>query len=111
MPNDISDDAPVAGLYESLITHRLAERMKQLDSTGWHSVDAAVGKESAPHVLSRHIGATVRRVFQGLTPAEQVIAANHILESLNTIEGATEWVDLVTDGPRQLLSVAEQEAP
>jgi superfamily II DNA or RNA helicase/HKD family nuclease len=111
MPNDISDDAPVAGLYESLITHRLAERMKQLDSTGWRPIDASVGKESAPHVLARHIGATVRRVLQGLSPAEQVIAANHILESLNTIEGATEWVDLVTDGPRQLLAVAEEEAP
>ncbi|MEU0103714.1 DUF3427 domain-containing protein [Streptomyces sp. NPDC006267] len=111
MPNDVSDDAPVAGLYESLITHRLAERLRQLDSTGWHSIDASVGAESAPYVLSRHIGTTVRRVFQGLSPAEQVIAANHILESLKTIEGAREWVDLITDGPRQLLSIAEQEAP
>ncbi|WP_424919289.1 DUF3427 domain-containing protein [Streptomyces sp. wa1064] len=111
MPNNISDNAPVAGLYESLITHRLAERMKQLDTAGWHPVDAAVGQESAPHVLARHIAATVRQVFQGLSPAEQVMAANHILESLKTIEGAQEWVDLVVEGPRQLLSVAEQEAP
>lgn len=111
MPNNISDDTPVAGLYESLITHRLAERMKQLDATGWHPIDATVGQESAPHVLARHIGATVRQVFQKLSPAEQVIAANHILESLNTIEGAKEWVDLVVEGPRQLLAVAKQEAP
>lgn len=111
MPNNISDDTPVAGLYESLITHRLAERMKQLDTTGWHPIDATVGQESAPHVLARHIGATVRQVFQKLSPAEQVIAANHILESLNTIEGAKEWVDLVVEGPRQLLAVAKQEAP
>ncbi|MFI2317879.1 helicase [Streptomyces sp. CB00072] len=111
MPNNISDNAPVAGLYESLITHRLAERMKQLDTAGWHPVDAEVGQESAPHVLARHIAATVRQVFQGLSPAEQVMAANHILESLKTIEGAQEWVDLVVEGPRQLLSVAEQEAP
>ncbi|MFH8401707.1 DUF3427 domain-containing protein [Streptomyces anulatus] len=111
MPNNISDNAPVAGLYESLITHRLAERMKQLDTAGWHPVDAAVGQESAPHVLARHIASTVRQVFQGLSPAEQVMAANHILESLKTIEGAQEWVDLVVEGPRQLLSVAEQEAP
>ncbi|MFI1931037.1 DUF3427 domain-containing protein [Streptomyces sp. NPDC020330] len=111
MSNNISDDAPVAGLYESLITHRLAERMKHLDTTGWHPIDAAVGQESAPLVLARHIGATVRQIFQRLSPAEQVIAANHILESLNTIEGAREWVDLVVEGPRQLLAVAEQEAP
>ncbi|MCX5412345.1 DUF3427 domain-containing protein [Streptomyces sp. NBC_00059] len=111
MPSDFSDSAPVVGLYETLITHRLEERMKQLDATGWRSLDALVGPESAPNVLARHIGNTVRQVLQGLSPAEQVLAANHILESLNTIEGATQWVDLITDGPRQLLSVAEQEAP
>lgn len=111
MPSDFSDTAPVVGLYETLITHRLAERMKQFDVAGRRSIDAPVGPESAPHVLARHISDTVRQVLQGLSPTEQVIAANHILESLNTIEGATQWVDLVTDGPRQLLSVAEQEAP
>ncbi|MER7723173.1 DUF3427 domain-containing protein [Streptomyces sp. NPDC096323] len=103
--------APVAGLYETLITQRLEERMQQLDAAGWRAIDDVVGVESAPHVLSRHIASTVRRVLQGLQPAEQVVAANHILESLNTIEGATEWVDLVIEGPRQLLAVAEQEAP
>ncbi|MFJ9059149.1 DUF3427 domain-containing protein [Streptomyces sp. NPDC102409] len=111
MPSDFSDTAPVVGLYETLITHRLEERMKQFDVTGRRSIDGLVGPESAPHVLARHIGDTVRLVLQGLSPAEQVLTANHILESLNTIEGATQWVDLVTDGPRQLLSVAEQEAP
>ncbi|MFG2597799.1 DUF3427 domain-containing protein [Streptomyces sp. NPDC048462] len=103
--------APVAGLYETLITQRLEERMKQLDAAGWHAIDEVVGGESTPHVLSRHIASTVRRVLQGLTPAEQVLTANHILESLNTLEGASEWVDLVVEGPRQLLAVAEQEAP
>ncbi|MGW1431013.1 DUF3427 domain-containing protein [Streptomyces sp. NPDC002431] len=85
--------------------------MKQFDAAGWHSIDEAVGAESAPHVLTRHIASVVRRVLQGLSPAEQVLAANHILDSLSTIKGATEWVDLVIDGPRQLLAVAEQEAP
>ncbi|MFC9249172.1 DUF3427 domain-containing protein [Streptomyces sp. NPDC057136] len=111
MPNDFADAAPVAGLYETLITHRLEERLKEFDATGWRSIDAIVGQESTPHVLSRHIGNTVRQVLQRLSPAEQVLAANHILESLNTIEGATQWVDLVAEGPRQLLAVAEQEAP
>ncbi|MFF9511815.1 DUF3427 domain-containing protein [Streptomyces sp. NPDC014724] len=112
MPNDFAGDAaPIAGLYETLITRRLEERMKQLDSTGWRSIDDIVGHESVPHVLSRHIANVVRHVLQGLSPAEQVIAANHILESLNTIEGAAEWADLVIEGPRQLLAVAEQEAP
>ncbi|MBO0918315.1 DEAD/DEAH box helicase [Streptomyces laculatispora] len=112
MPSQIAGDAaPVAGLYETLITRRLEERMKQLDAAGYRAIDAVVGGESTPHVLSHHIASIVRRVLQGLTPAEQVLAANHILESLNSLESATEWIDLVVDGPRQLLAVAEQEAP
>lgn len=111
MPSDFPEAAPVVGLYETLITHRLEKRLKQLDDTGWRSIDALVGQESAPHVLARHIGDIVRRILGGLSPEEQVLAANHILESLNTIEGATQWIDLITDGPRQLHSIAEQEAP
>ncbi|WP_328910360.1 DUF3427 domain-containing protein [Streptomyces sp. NBC_00234] len=111
MPNDFADAAPVAGLYETLITHRLEARLKEFDAAGWRAIDATVGQESTPHVLARHIGDTVRQLLQRLSPAEQVLAANHILESLNTIEGTTQWVDLVADGPRQLLAVAEQEAP
>ncbi|MFF9349865.1 DUF3427 domain-containing protein [Streptomyces sp. NPDC014734] len=112
MPNDFADSAaPVAGLYETLITRRLAERMSQLESTDLRSIDDLVSPESAPHVLSRHIGSIVRQVLKGLTPKEQVFAANHILDSLSTIEGASEWIDLVAEGPRQLLAVAEQKAP
>ncbi|MFF4246791.1 DUF3427 domain-containing protein [Streptomyces sp. NPDC001822] len=112
MPSDFPEVAtPVVGLYETLVTHRLQERLQQFDSAGRRAIDGLVGPESAPRVLARHIGETVRRILDGLSPAEQVLAANHILESLNTIEGAAQWIDLVTDGPRQLLSVAEQEAP
>ncbi|MEU5799013.1 DUF3427 domain-containing protein [Streptomyces sp. NPDC047804] len=111
MPSDDSGTAPVVGLYETLITHRLEERMKQLNGTGWRPIEGPISSELAPHVLSRHIGDTVRQILQGLSLTEQVLAANHILESIKTLEGATQWIDLVTDGPpRQLLSVAEQEA-
>ncbi|MFJ4502208.1 DUF3427 domain-containing protein [Streptomyces sp. NPDC088864] len=85
--------------------------MDQLDATGWRAIDDVVGVDASPHVLSRHIANTVRQVLQRLKPAEQVVAANHILESISTIEGAAEWVDVILDGPRQLLAVAEQEAP
>jgi superfamily II DNA or RNA helicase/HKD family nuclease len=47
----------------------------------------------------------------GLPTDERVYAANHILESVSTLEGAQEWVDLVADGPRQLLALTRQEAP
>ncbi|AEN10224.1 MULTISPECIES: DEAD/DEAH box helicase [unclassified Streptomyces] len=111
MANDFSNAAPVVGLYETLITRRLAKRIEELKAEGWRPRTEPVGQESTPHVLARHVGDTVRQVLQGLSASEQVIAANHILESLNTIEGATQWVDLVTEGPKQLLAIPQQEAP
>ncbi|WP_371538107.1 DUF3427 domain-containing protein [Streptomyces sp. NBC_00466] len=111
MPHEFRDAAPVVGLYETLITHRLQKRIKELETEGWKAIDSPVGKESSPYVLSRYIAEIVRRVLQGLAFEEQVLAVNQILESLSTIEGAREWIDLVVEGPRQLLAVAEQETP
>ncbi|MCX5234544.1 DUF3427 domain-containing protein [Streptomyces prunicolor] len=103
--------APSAGLYEQLITLRFEQQLKELASLGWHPVSDQVGPESMPHVLARHVSGTVRRVLQNLPAEERVHAANHILESISTLEGAQEWVDLVADGPRQLLALTRQEAP
>ncbi|MFG2117608.1 DUF3427 domain-containing protein [Streptomyces sp. NPDC048710] len=102
---------PSDGLYEQLITLRFEQQLKELDSLGWHPVSDTVEPESVPHVLARHVAGTVRRVLQNLPATERVYAANHILESISTLEGAQEWVDLVADGPRQLLALTRQEAP
>jgi superfamily II DNA or RNA helicase/HKD family nuclease len=102
---------PFAGLYEQLITLRFQQQMEELAGLGWHPVSDAVGRESVPHVLARHVAGTVRRVLQNLPAEERVYAANHILESISTLEGAQEWVDLVAEGPRQLLALTRQEAP
>ncbi|MGW2742010.1 DUF3427 domain-containing protein [Streptomyces sp. NPDC001450] len=102
---------PSDGLYEQLITLRFEQQLKELDSLGWHPVSDTVEPESVPHVLARHVAGTVRRVLQNLPATERVYAANHILESISTLEGAQEWVDLVADGPRQLLALTKQEAP
>lgn len=110
MPGPIDACQPVAGLYEQLITLRLETQLKTLSGDRWHAIDGTVGPESSPHVIARHVAETMRRVLERLPADERVHAANHILESMNTIEGAREWVDLVADGPRQLLAIAEQEA-
>ncbi|MFF1451637.1 DUF3427 domain-containing protein [Streptomyces sp. NPDC058274] len=102
---------PAVGLYEELITVRFEQKLKEFAHLGWHPLSDMVGAESVPHVLARHIAQTVRRVLQGLPAAERVHATNHILESISTLEGAQEWVDLVADGPRQLLALTRQEAP
>lgn len=110
MSGPVNADQPVTGLYEQLITLRLEQQLNSLSSDRWHAIDDAVGPESSPHVIARHVAETTRHVLEGLPAAERVHAANHILESMSTIEGAREWVDLVADGPRQLLAIAEQEA-
>ncbi|MFF8836547.1 DUF3427 domain-containing protein [Streptomyces sp. NPDC015130] len=101
---------PISGLYEQLMTLRLEVQLKTLTDRGWHAIEDAVGPESSPRVLAQHVSDTVRRILAGLPEADRVHAANHILESMNTIEGAREWVDLIAEGPRQLLAIAEQEA-
>ncbi|MER6124514.1 DUF3427 domain-containing protein [Streptomyces sp. NPDC001795] len=108
-PGDLSH--PVAGVYEELITLRFEQKLKELADLGWRPVSDAVGPESVPHVLARHVARTVRHVLQGLPPEERVHAANHILESIRTLQGAQEWVDLVAAGPRQLLALTREEAP
>ncbi|WP_031076271.1 DEAD/DEAH box helicase [Streptomyces sp. NRRL S-118] len=112
MPQAGSESSTLpAGLYEQLITMRLERQLAQIADDGWHQVSDTVGTESVPHVLARHVAETVRRVLQGLAPEERVHAANHILESISTLDGARQWVDLVADGPRELLALARQEAP
>lgn len=111
MDNPESNLRTATGLYEKLITRRLQERLAELTAEGLVPTHELIGVESSPYILSRHISDTVRRVLQDLNPAEQVTAANQILESLRTVEGARDWIELVAEGPRQLLALAEQEAP
>ncbi|OQD55512.1 helicase [Streptomyces phaeoluteigriseus] len=102
---------PVSGLYEQLITLRFEQKLNELAQLGWHPVSDPVGPESVPHVLARHVSRTVQQVLRNLPAGDRVHAANHILESISTLEGAQEWVDLVAEGPRQLLAMTQQEAP
>ncbi|MCZ7460057.1 DUF3427 domain-containing protein [Streptomyces sp. WMMC940] len=111
MTRPVNAGPPVAGLYEQLITLRLENRLKDLGADGqWHAIDDLVGPESSPHVIARHVAETTRLVLERLPAADRVHAANHILEAMNTVDGAREWVDLIAEGPRQLLAVAEKEA-
>ncbi|MDI9889120.1 DUF3427 domain-containing protein [Streptomyces sp. HNM0645] len=111
MTRPVNAEQPVAGLYEQLITLRLKNRLKDLEADGrWQAIDDIVGPESSPHVIARHVAETTRLVLERLPAADRVHAANHILEAMNTVDGAREWVDLVADGPRQLLAVAERNA-
>ncbi|MEU5522289.1 DUF3427 domain-containing protein [Streptomyces sp. NPDC047860] len=105
---------PVAGVYENLITEDLQKRIQRFEAAGWKAVDADVSEESAPHVLARFIGEEVQHQLSQLPPDQQVVTANRILASLVRSAphtGADEEPRVIADGPRQLLALAQREAP
>ncbi|MBD0747523.1 DUF3427 domain-containing protein [Streptomyces sp. CBMA152] len=121
---------PITGVYEKLITQQVQEQIDSLTSDGWKAVDAEVSQESSPHVLARFVAAAVQRKLRELPQDRQVAAANHIMASFSSFaaEGPsqpdavspkdaasaqpnTDPEDVIVDGPRQLLALAEQEAP
>ncbi|MFF7470476.1 DUF3427 domain-containing protein [Streptomyces sp. NPDC008092] len=111
-PGDLSQ--PVAGVYEELVTRRVQEQMEQLSAAGWRAIDDEVSEESSPHVLARHISRAIGRRLSQLPHDKRVAVANQIIESLAASSaefGASDAVDLVAEGPRQLLALAEREAP
>ncbi|MFE5032955.1 DUF3427 domain-containing protein [Streptomyces sp. NPDC056683] len=111
-PGDLSQ--PVAGVYEELVTRRMQEQMEQLSAAGWRAIDDEVSEESSPHVLARHLSRAIGRRLSQLPHDKRVAVANQIIESLasNSAElDASDAVELVAEGPRQLLALAEREAP
>ncbi|MFJ2733014.1 DUF3427 domain-containing protein [Streptomyces sp. NPDC087317] len=102
---------PVAGAYERLITQDVRDELGQLAAMGWKAVDAEVSKESSPHVLARHVGEVVARKLNQLPSDQRVPFVNKVLESLAVGQTDAEPISTVVDGPRQLLALAEQEAP
>lgn len=111
-PGDLSQ--PVAGVYEKLVTQRMQEQMKQLGTAGWKAIDDEVSEESSPHVLALHISRVIQQRLNQLSPDKRVAAANDIIKSLAANSAGpetTDAVELIADGPRQLLALAEKEAP
>jgi superfamily II DNA or RNA helicase/HKD family nuclease len=111
-PGDLSE--PVAGVYEKLITEGMQEQIALLGTAGWKAIDADVSEESSPHVLARHLGQAIGQRLVQLPPSKRVALANQIIESLasDTSDlGDADPLELIAEGPRQLLALAEQEAP
>ncbi|MEU0029861.1 DUF3427 domain-containing protein [Streptomyces sp. NPDC006335] len=103
-----------AGVHERLVTQELHDQIQGLEAAGWKAIDAEVSAESTPHVLARHIGETIGRRLAQLPQQEQVAVANQIMQSLTS--SAPELSEsahnsTIVAGPRQLLALAEQEAP
>lgn len=114
-PGDLS--APVAGVYEELITQRMQAQMEALGGAGWKAIDADVSEESSPHVIARHLSQAIGRRLAQVPHDQRVAVANQIIEAITLDDGAfsgpntRDSFELIADGPRQLLALAEQEAP
>ncbi|WP_432870267.1 phospholipase D-like domain-containing protein [Microbispora rosea] len=93
------DDAPITGLYDSLLTDKLAKSVAEWRQTG-HLVEVSeVEKEEVAHLLGRFVGETAAQALAMLKePQEQVELINRLLSQLT--EPAT-----VADGPNRLLSI------
>ncbi|MFF8730275.1 DUF3427 domain-containing protein [Streptomyces sp. NPDC015171] len=106
---------PIAGVYEKLITRDVRDELERHEAAGWQAVDAEVSAESAPHVLARYIGDTVGQRLAQLPADERVKVANRILQALATADAPEssdgDAVNAIVEGPRQLLTLARQEAP
>ncbi|MGW1875918.1 DUF3427 domain-containing protein [Streptomyces sp. NPDC001975] len=92
----------------------MQEQLEQLNAAGWKAIDDEVSEESSPHVLARHISQAIGRRLSQLPQDKRVAVANQIIESLafNSADlGTSDAVELIADGPRQLLAIAEKEAP
>ncbi|MBC9731291.1 DUF3427 domain-containing protein [Streptomyces sp. TRM68367] len=105
---------PIAGVYEKLITSDVQDELERFTAAGWKAIDAEVTEESTPHVLARHIGGVVSQRLSQLPPEDRVGVANRILRSLAASApgpSEAEAASIIVEGPRQLLTLARQEAP
>ncbi|WP_037577920.1 DUF3427 domain-containing protein [Phaeacidiphilus oryzae] len=110
MTDALDGREPVAGVYEQLVTDVLEAQVGPLRETGWQIVEGAVGQESVPHVLARHVGRRTARALGALPAERRVEVANRLLRLLQEA-AEDERAEQIVEGPRQLLALAEKEAP
>jgi len=89
------------GLYELLQTTRLNAKLALVPDLN-ATVDA-IDEDDAPDVLSRHIAEVVREALIAAKPEERVTLANRLLSQVQAD-------NLITPGPRQLLSLHRLDA-
>ncbi|MFE9765650.1 DUF3427 domain-containing protein [Streptomyces sp. NPDC005808] len=91
--------------------------MDQLSTAGWKAIDADVSEESSPHVIARHLSQAIGRRLSQLPHDKRVAVANQVIATLAADASSpselstSDAIEFIAEGPRQLLALAEQEAP
>ncbi|MFG3253643.1 DUF3427 domain-containing protein [Streptomyces sp. NPDC048172] len=104
-PQEPSQQHLATGLYEQLITSTLHERINELRDAGWDADDVEVDESAAPRILARHLASAIEQHLGTLTPLEQVLQSNLILNRLAK-EGVSPH--RIVEGPRQLLGLVDK---
>lgn len=96
------DDAPILGLYDSLLTRQLARLADSWDRSGYVVERAQVDREEVAHLLGRFVGEAATRALAALNghPDKQVELVNRLLLHLADSES-------VVAGPKRLLSIVK----
>ncbi len=103
-PGQVGDDADLAeGLYESVLSHALLDRLHRL--TGLEAECVDVDNADLPEVLAQHLGPALRRGFSGRrTPGDRLALAAAILDLLDATEESPQQA-------RQLLALRRPGSP
>lgn len=82
------DPSLLEGLYESLITRALEQRLAALADPALAAPDIRrIDDEDTPHVLARHVGDVTLRTLHGERDADRRLAiVNHLIESMGAVD-------------------------
>lgn len=93
------------GLYEQLLTHRLARQLQALDP-GLLVTRRDLESSESPEVMTQHLAAAILRTLESLKPEQRVEAANRVISALvGEGKGAVDLGDAVDEKLQQLLSI------
>ncbi len=103
--------APTSGLYEQLLVFRFEETLKELSASGWRPEGDTTDIQPLPHVWAQRVSRAALRALRHAPVDERVRAADRILESLRTPDGARRWAELTADEAHPPLVIPRQEEP
>ncbi|WP_283133119.1 DUF3427 domain-containing protein [Rhizohabitans arisaemae] len=97
------DHQPILGLYDSILTQKLAKQIDQWRESGLIAGISEINEEQLPLLIGRYVGKIVTELLSGIRePQTQIQLANDLLATL-------ENADLISENPLKLTSLIRDE--